>query len=61
MNDMTKNIVLWVIIAIVLMTVFNSFTAQKTNVPQMDYSEFMENVKSGNIKSVLTKRGIKRF
>ena len=50
---MTKNIVLWVIIAIVLMTVFNSFTAQKSSVPQMDYSEFMENVKSGNIKSVL--------
>jgi len=50
---MTKNIVLWVIIAIVLMTVFNSFTAQKSNVPQMDYSEFMENVKSGNIKSVM--------
>jgi len=50
---MTKNIVLWVIIAIVLMTVFNSFTAQKSKVPQMDYSEFMENVQSGNIKSVM--------
>ena len=53
MNDMTKNIVLWVIIAVVLMTVFNSFTSQKTNIPQMDYSEFMESVRSGNIKSVL--------
>ena len=50
---MTKNIVLWVIIAIVLMTVFNSFSERKTTAPQMDYSEFMENVKSGNIKSVV--------
>ncbi len=35
------------------MTVFNSFTSQKSNIPQMDYSEFMESVRSGNIKSVL--------
>jgi len=58
LNDMTKNIVLWVIIAIVLMTVFNSFTTQKSGVPEITYSNFVEEVKSGNIKSVtLTENG----
>ena len=49
---MTKNIVLWVIIAIVLMTVFNSFTSPKSGVPEIAYSKFVEEVKSKNIKSV---------
>ena len=44
MNDMAKNIVLWVIIAVVLMTVFNSFTAPKTGAPQISYSKVLEQV-----------------
>ena len=52
MNDMAKNIVLWVIIAVVLMTVFNSFTAPKTNVPQISYSKFLEQVERKNVASV---------
>jgi len=51
-NDMAKNIVLWVIIAVVLMTVFNSFTAPKTNVPQISYSKFLEQVERKNVASV---------
>jgi cell division protease FtsH len=55
---MTKNIVLWVIIAIVLMTVFNSFNAPKSNVPELSYSRFVEEVKDKNISSVtLTENG----
>ena len=30
MNDMAKNLILWVIIAIVLMSVFNIFTSQRS-------------------------------
>ncbi len=57
-NDMTKNIVLWVVIAIVLMTVFNSFNAPKTSTPDLSYSRFVEEVKSKNISSVtLTESG----
>ncbi len=52
MNDMAKNIVLWVIIAVVLMTVFNSFTAPKTSVPQISYSKFLEQVERKNVASV---------
>ena len=57
-NDMTKNIVLWVIIAVVLMTVFNSFNSPRSNVPELSYSKFVEEVKSNNVKDVtLTEMG----
>jgi cell division protease FtsH len=49
---MAKNIVLWVIIAVVLMTVFNSFTAPKTSAPQISYSKFLEQVESQNVQCV---------
>jgi cell division protease FtsH len=49
---MAKNIVLWVIIAVVLMTVFNSFTAPKTGAPPISYSKFLEQVERKNVASV---------
>ncbi len=52
MNDMAKNIVLWVVIAVVLMTVFNSFTSPKTGAPQISYSKFLEEVKRKNVSNV---------
>ena len=57
-NDMTKNTVLWVIIAVVLMTVFNSFNSPRSNMPELSYSKFVEEVKSNNVKDVtLTEMG----
>ncbi len=50
---MTKNIVLWIVIAIVLMTVFNSFNGQKNRSPAISYTQFMEQVKQGNVTSVI--------
>ena len=51
MNDMAKNLVLWIIIAAVLLTVFNNFnTAPKPF--QLDYSEFIAAVQNGDVKSV---------
>ncbi len=49
---MAKNIVLWVIIAIVLMTVFNSFTSPTAGAPPLAYSKFLEQVKLKNVSSV---------
>jgi len=51
LNDFAKNLVLWVIIALVLMMVFRNFgaPAANTNVP---YSQFITNVKTGRIESV---------
>jgi cell division protease FtsH len=54
---MAKNIVLWVVIAIVLMTVFNSFNGQKNRAPAISYSQFLEQVKQGNVTSVIIHDG----
>jgi len=52
LNDMMKNIVLWVVIAIVLMSVFNNFGPQSSSSNEMDYSTFISNVKNGAVSSV---------
>ena len=49
---MMKNIVVWVIVAIVLMQVFNNFAPQQAEQGEIDYSTFIANVKSGAIASV---------
>ncbi len=48
---MVKNLVLWLVIAAVLLTVFNNFSAQQKSQP-MDYSQFIELVQSGQVKQV---------
>lgn len=47
-----KNIVLWVVIAMVLMSVFNNFGPQQSSQSEMDYSTFISNVKNGAVSSV---------
>lgn len=49
---MAKNLILWVVIAIVLMTVFNNFSTTQPKAQPMSYSEFIVNVKSGQVKEV---------
>ncbi len=54
MSDMTKNILLWVVIAVVLMTIFNNFDSPgKQQVPEISYSKFVEEVKLNNIADVV--------
>jgi cell division protease FtsH len=53
MSDMAKNIILWVIIAVVLMSVFNNFSGQKTSANTLPYSEFLQLVREGNVASVV--------
>lgn len=52
MNDMVKNLVLWLVIAAVLLMVFNNFNAH-TQKQSMDYSQFIELVQSGQVKQVV--------
>ncbi len=52
MNDMAKNLVLWLIIAAVLLTVFNNFNPQ-TSSQQMSYSDFVELVANGQVRKVI--------
>ena len=52
MSDMAKNVILWVVIAIVLMSVFNNFTSTQTRPQSVTYSEFLDEVKQGQVKQV---------
>jgi cell division protease FtsH len=50
---MAKNIILWVIIAIVLMSVFNNFSPRQARSPQIEYSQFIADVKQGQVSKVI--------
>ena len=53
MNDMLKNMLVWVVIAVVIMSVFNNFVPQKNSSTNLSYSEFINEVKNNQIESVL--------
>jgi cell division protease FtsH len=50
---MAKNILLWVIIAVVLMSVFNNFGPPAPRAQSVPYSEFIADVKAGRVQSVV--------
>ncbi|MAZ78400.1 MAG: ATP-dependent zinc metalloprotease FtsH [Legionellales bacterium] len=51
MNDMVKNLILWVVIALVMMTVFKNFS-NPTMSGEITYSQFISDVKTGRIGTV---------
>src|SRR3569833_1258241 len=53
LNDMAKNLILWVVIAIVLMSVFNSFGPPQIATKQVAYSDFIEQVRQGQVSEVM--------
>ena len=53
MNNLFKNMVIWLVIGLVLMTVFNQFNTRQVTQAPMEYSQFIEEVKSGRIAKVL--------
>ena len=50
---MAKNLILWVVIALVLMSVFNNFGPRRTGTEQVDYSRFIADVKQGRVQKVV--------
>ncbi len=53
MSDMIKNLVLWVVIAVVLMTVFNNFGSKSIrNDSTLSYSQLIDAVKAGQVQQV---------
>ncbi len=53
MPNLTKNILLWLVIAMVLMSVFNNFTGSTGDSNnEIDYSTFLAQVRQGNISAV---------
>ncbi|WP_375192647.1 ATP-dependent zinc metalloprotease FtsH [Marinobacter sp.] len=51
MNDMAKNLVLWLVIAAVLLMVFQNFSPTTTG-QQVNYSQFVEMVQQGQVRQV---------
>ena len=52
MNNMFKNLAIWMVIGLVLMTVFNQFNGRQVAQSSMEYSQFIEEVKQGRITKV---------
>lgn len=52
MNDMAKNLVLWLVIAAVLLTVFNNFNSNSTT-NQLSYSDFVAEVQADRVSKVV--------
>jgi len=63
LNDLAKNVILWIVIAIVLLTVFQSFGTGGRQPDTIEYSDFLNLVQSGQVDQVVfegdTIRGVK--
>lgn len=53
MNQLIKNVAVWLVIALVLMTVFNQYSKTQSAQSVVPYSQFMDEVKNGRVKSAL--------
>ena len=52
-NNLFRNVAIWVVIGLVLMTVFNQFNNKQTAQNAVEYSQFIEEVKDGKISKVV--------
>lgn len=57
MNDLVKNIILWVVVAVILMSVFSNMT-NPNKVQEISYSEFIKSIKSQQVTDVLLKNRV---
>ena len=53
MNDMAKNLILWVIIALVLLTVFKNFDGMQSSTQKVAYSDFISMVENRQVSKVV--------
>ncbi|QSX30890.1 ATP-dependent zinc metalloprotease FtsH [Shewanella cyperi] len=49
---MAKNLILWVVIAVVLMSVFQGYSPSSSSSLKMDYSTFLDDVRGGQVAQV---------
>jgi cell division protease FtsH len=52
LNDLAKNLLTWAIIAIVLVSIFNHYASVSTVPDSLSYSEFLSNVRNGQVDQV---------
>lgn len=53
MNDMIKNLFLWLVIALVLMSVFSNFGPRYTQATTLSYDQFLEKVDTNDVREIL--------
>ncbi|MDH5552180.1 MAG: ATP-dependent zinc metalloprotease FtsH [Nitrosomonas sp.] len=53
MNNLIKNMAIWLVIALVLMTVFNQFSVRQPSQTAMEYSQFINEMNQGRIAKVI--------
>jgi len=58
LNDLAKNIVLWIVIAVVVATVVSNFSARSGAPTEIPYSTFLEQVKGGGVAEVTFKGNV---
>ena len=56
MNDLTKNILLWVVIVMVMVVVFSRYVPTGTEPTQVSYSTVLDDVRNGRVESVILQR-----
>ena len=52
MNDLAKNLILWIIIAAVLMSVFQHYASKEVETEEMNYTQFIYKVRNQEISEV---------
>ena len=52
MNDLAKNVILWIVIAVVLLSVFQSFSPSNQSVSPIPYSVFLRQIRDGSVEEV---------
>lgn len=50
---MLKNVMIWLVVGVVLMTVFNQFSSHQSAQNTLEYSQFLDEVKQGRITKVV--------
>jgi len=55
LNDLTKNIILWVVIAVVLLAVFSNFGTRPGGSAEIQYSQFLSEVENNSIRTAQIK------
>ena len=53
MNDLAKNVILWIVIAVVLLSVFQSFSTTNQRVMTVPYSTFLGYIEDGSVDEVV--------
>jgi cell division protease FtsH len=53
LNDLVKNLILWGVIAVILLSVFSHFSQQVGSSNEVAYSDFISQVKDGMVKQVV--------